>query len=254
MEEILMKRLALVLAAAALGTGCGSSSPPPPAPAGTLDLSWSFIRTKNDLAGTQVTYGCAQAGIDTVVVSTVDGSVALSCADQLGDGGAVGLAPGTYNVVVTAYRGGTALYTATFNGIVIALNQTTSILAPLDARFAPFQIDVDFQTLGGTHFATCASAGVDTYSFNLVDFAGTSVYASGNIACTNPPGILFDSGNPVDLDAYTIRVVGSGPSFDFDSAVYPSCSSPVFHHYGNDVDAFAWNLPVYDVTGGPFCP
>jgi hypothetical protein len=254
MEEILMKRFALVLAAAVLGTGCGSSAPPPPPPTGTLDLNWSFIRTKNDLAGSQVTYGCAQAGINSVVVSTVDGSVTLPCADQAGDGGAVGLAPGTYNnVVVTAYRGGVALYTAAFNGIVIAVNQTTPISAPLPARFGQLEINTGF-VVGPTVYQTCAGAGVTTYSFHLVDFAGTSIYSSGNISCTDPPGISFDALNPVDLDAYTIRVVAFGPSFTYDSAVYPSCTSPVFQHYGDNVGGASWNLPVYDSTGLTQCP
>jgi hypothetical protein len=249
MEEILMKRFALVLAAAVLGLGCGSSSssPPPPPPSGTLDLTWSFIRTRSDGSGTTVTYGCAQAGINTVVVSTIDGAVTLPCADQLGDGGAVGLAPGTYNnVTVTAYRGGTALYTGTFNGIGIVLNQTTSILAPLDAYFAPFEIDFGF-VAGPTTYTTCFGAGVTSYSINLVDYGGTSVY-SHTIACSDPPGILFPVGNPVDLDSYIIRVVATG-SFTYDSAVYPSCTSPLFNHYGNNTGAFAWNLPVYDVVG-----
>jgi hypothetical protein len=256
MEEIIMKRLALVLAASVLGLGCGSSSssPPPPPPTGTLDLSWSFIRTKNDLGGTHVTYGCTQAGIDSVVVSTAGGSVALACADQLGDGGAVGLAPGTYNnVTVTAYRGGIALYHGTFNGIVILVNQTTPISAPLDAFFAPLQINTDFYAAPFT-YVTCGSAGVTNLSINLVDSAGTSVYSNGSISCTDPPGITFGAGNPVDLDQYTIRVVATGPSFEYDTAVLPGCTSPVFNHYANDTGAFAWTVTVDDVTGGPFCP
>lgn len=254
-----MKRLAVVLAAV-LGTGCyvSSSYAPPPPPAGTLDIAWSFMRTLNDGAGTQVAHHCSNAGIDTVVVDTAAGSSALPCADAAGDGGAVALPPGTYNVVVTAYRGGSggvALYSAQFPGVSVVENQVTSLTAPLNAFFNQFQINADFQDLAGTiAYPTCASAGVTTYSFHLVDYAGTSVYSSGNIPCTDPPGITFGASNPVDLDAYTIRVVAFGPTYSFDSAVSPGCTSPVFLHYGLDVGASAWNLPVYDVTGLAQCP
>jgi hypothetical protein len=53
----------------------------------------------------------------------------------------------------------------------------------------------------------------------------------------------------VDFDDYTIRVVATGPSYYFDSAdPATSCGSPVFRHEGDDVGAYAWNLPVYDLT------
>lgn len=258
-----MKRLAFVLAAAVLGTGCHSSPPPPP-PSGTVDIAWSFIRTLNDGVGTPVTYHCNTAGlgIDTVVVTANGASVALPCADQAGDGGGVALAPGTYTIDVTAYRGGsggTALFSSRLTNVNVFVNSVTSLTAPLDALFGPLQINVHFINPNGFEFSpnTCAAAGVDTYSFHLVDSVGTSVYSSGNISCTNPPGIVLDQASPagaIDLDAYTIRVVGGSASFDFDSAVVPSCSSPVFHHYGNDVGAFSWNLPVYDVTNLTLCP
>jgi hypothetical protein len=262
MEEIPMKRLAFALAAAVLGAGCHSSPPP----SGTLDISWSFVRTLNQAGSPTVTYHCNTPGlgIDTVVVTANGGSVALGCADQAGDGGGIALAPGTYSVVVTAYRGGSggvALFSSRFDNVAIAANQVTSLNpAPLDAVFGPLQINVAFIDPNGFQFNpnTCQTAGVDTYSFHLVDSAGTSVYSSGNIACTNPPGIVLDQASPagaIDLDAYTIRVVGGSASFAFDSAITPSCSSPVFHHYGNDVGGASWNLPVYDVTNDPtLCP
>lgn len=259
-----MKRLAFALAAAALGAGCHSSPPPPP-PGGTLDIAWSFVRTLNDGQGTQVTYHCNTPGlgIDTVVVTANGASVALPCADNQGDGGAVALAPGTYTIVVTALRGGSggvALFSAQFTNVNIFVNAVTQLNpAPLDAAFAPLQINVFFKDLQNLQINpnTCGNAGVATYSFHLVDSAGTSVYTTpGQITCTDPPGLRFDSTIPgsagdVDVDTYTIRVIGSGPgAVEFDSAVVPSCTSPVFLHETNDV----WNLPVFDVTGGPFCP
>ncbi len=254
-----MKRLAAVLAAAVLGTGCYvSSSTHTPGPTGTLDIAWSFIRTLNDVSSSQVTYGCVSAHIDTVVVSASGGSIVLPCADGAGDGGAVELPSGTQNVAVTAYRGGTggvALYSAQFNAVSIGVNQVTNLSAPLYAFFDELQINANFQNLAGTvAYPTCASAGVTTYSFHLVDRANTTVYSSGDFSCSDPPGVTFGAGNPVDLDQYTIRVVAFGPSFDFDSAVYPSCGSPVFSHYGQDVDFYAWDLPVYDVTSLTLCP
>lgn len=253
-----MKRLAAVLATAAFGVaGCHSS--PRQVPTGGIDLSWSFVRTINDGASppTQVTYTCANAGVDTVVVTAGGGSVALPCFDNLGDGGAVEIAPGNYNVVVRAFRGGQGgveLYNTQVNGVAVVANQMTVLSSvPLDARFADFQINPRFQTLGGAPFATCASAGVDTISFHLVDHAGTSVYNSGNVACTGSGAIVFNAASPVgpvDLDSYTIRVVASGPSFDFDSAVSPSCTSPVFNHVTADV----WDVPVFDVSSVALCP
>lgn len=247
-----MKRIALVLAASVLGLGCGSSSNPPP-PSGTLDMSWSFIRTKSDGSGTKVTYGCSKAGITSVLVSTAGGAATLSCTDPLGDGGAVALAPGTYDVTITAFRGSTALYRQTFTGVDIFLNQTTQISAPLPALSAPLEIDLAF-VVGQITYTTCGGAGVTNLSINLVDYAGTSVYSNASISCTDPPGITFGVVNPVDLDQYTIRVIGTGPSFEYDSAVLPGCTSPVFNHFANDVAGFAWDVLVYDVTGGPFCP
>jgi hypothetical protein len=263
MEEIPMKRLAFALAAAVLGAGCHPSNPPPP-PSGTLDLGWSFVRTLNDGVGTQVTYHCNTPGlgIDTVVVSANGSPLALPCADNAGDGAGVQLAPGTYTIDVTAYRGGSggvALFSGRFGSVNVFVNAITQLPAPLDAVFGPLQINVLFKELNGAPIVpnACGSGTVDNYSFHLVDSVGTSVYSSGNIACTNPPGIVLDQASPagaIDLDAYTIRVIGNSASFDFDSAVYPQCSSPVFNHYGNDVGSFSWNLPVYDVTTQTLCP
>jgi hypothetical protein len=261
MEEIPMKRLALALAAAVLGMGCGTSHPAPP-PSGTLDISWSFVRTLNQAGSPTVTYHCGTPGlgIDTVRVSAGGGFVDLPCADSFGDGGAVALAPGVYSVDVTAFRGGVALFGATFPSVNIQVNSVTVLNpAPLDANFAPLQINVHFIDPNGFEFNpnTCAAAGVSTYPlFRLVDSAGTIVYSNANFACTDPPGLTFDSLSavgPVDLDAYTIRVIGTSASFDFDSAVFPGCSSPVFHHSGTDTGGSAWNLPVFDVTGQTLC-
>jgi hypothetical protein len=266
MEEIPMKRLAFVLAAAVVGAGCHSSPPPPP-PSGTVDIAWSFIRTLNQAGSPTVAYHCGTPGlgIDTVVVSANGSPIALPCADNAGDGAAVALAPGTYTIDVTAFRGGrsgVALFSSSFTNVGVFVNGVTNLSAPLDAVFGPLQINVHFIDPNGFEFSpnTCAAAGVDTYSFHLVDSVGTSVYSSGNISCTNPPGIVLDQASPagaIDLDSYTIRVIGFSASFDFDSAIKPGCLSPVFNHYGNDVNAFSWNLPVYDVTGLPpaqLCP
>jgi len=259
MEENLMKRLAAVLAAAAFGTAGCHSQAPRQTPTGGMDISWSFLRTLNDANSTQLAYTCAQAGIDTVVVTAGGGSVTLPCADNVGDGGAIAIGAGTYDVLLDGFRGNVRLFNGQVNGVTVVANQVTVVgqanPVALDARFAPLQINALFKGLSGADFVpnTCQAAGVDTISVHLVDHAGTSVYNSGNLGCTGPFGLIFDAAvpgsvGPVDLDSYTIRIVATGASFDFDSAVPPGCTSPVFNHFGSDVGGFSWNVPVFEVT------
>ncbi len=259
-----MKRIALAAAAALLGTGCISSNTTtyvPPPNTGAVDFGWSFVRydaTANPIA----TYGCLQAGIDTVVISfQVGGDVTMPCADASGDGALVtGVAPGTQTVFVTGYRGRHALYQSQNTTLTVATGQTTAVhgvqalgMADNLAVYANF-----VSRTGAVGYATCAAAGVASIDYVIADWANTTV-ASGRVDCSDPAGVSFAGNNALDRDQYVIRMRGftttTGQVEDFDSAttaVAPTCSGQAFNHYGaND----AWDVSLYDVTQNTtFCP
>lgn len=252
-----MKRIAFAAAAAALlGTGCIShttTTTVTPPSTGAVNFGWSFIRFVNDTNST-VAYTCQQAGIDNVVVSfPVGGDVQVPCADASGDGALINaVAAGTQTVVVTARRGGVALYSAQTT-LTVGVGQTTS--APVQVFGIPNDLAVYAHFRGQTGaggWPTCSAAGVASLDFVLVDWANT-VVASGSVACTDPAGVSFvanvGTGN-LDRDNYAIRMRGfpSGSGVEtFDSAstaTNPACNGQAFNHFGSD----AWDVSLYDVT------
>jgi hypothetical protein len=266
MEEILMKRLAVVLAAAALGTGCHSSATPraPVTPVGTVDFAWSFVRVKADNS-TARPYGCALAGIDNVVVSFSTGDVQVPCADQVGDGaGITNVVAGTQSVVVTGRRGAVALYTAQTNVTVLA-NDVTPVNIQVFGIPDDLDIFAHFMNRFGTLEAwpTCGGpggAGVSTLSYSIVDFANT-VVASGTVSCTDPAGLSFRGSAALDRDNYIIRMQGFPPSSQtetFDSAttaLNPACDGQAFDHFGPSTGNAAWDVLLYDTTPNTtICP
>lgn len=250
-----MKRIALLLAAATLGTGCivVDDDDHTPGPTGTLDMTWFFIRTKHDAS--TVSYTCADAGVNTVVVSYgAGGSRTFACDNGAYDGVVDTLAPaGSQTVTLTAYRGAAALYQSFFN-VVVPENAT--VLLDADVWGIPDDLDVYARFLdrhGVAEWTTCAAAGVTTISWSLVDWAGT-VVDSNSHACTNPAGVSYRGAAAIDRDQYVIRMQGfpaTGPE-DFDSAstqlsaMNPvACDGQAFDHYGTSVDAFAWDVWLF---------
>jgi hypothetical protein len=114
MEEIPMKRLALVLAAAVLGTGCIVVDDDPRRAPGAVNLYWEFVRTKVDL--TTVLYDpyddpgvapgtgpCSTSGVDVVRIEGLHtGPLDVDCRYQGVQGVNVfDLLAGTYPVTVS---------------------------------------------------------------------------------------------------------------------------------------------------------
>jgi hypothetical protein len=254
-----MTRLVLALVTVGLvGTGCDGSSD---APRGSLDVTWSFIRTTFDTSTFR--YGCDAAGVDSVVVTFGrGGSVTLPCWSGAVEGGLVQRAPaGAQVVTLTGYRGSAALYETSFD---VAIPERGTVSLPADVFGIPDDLDIyatflDFDGSLETWSASCALAQVSTLSWSLVDWAGT-VVDSAEFPCTEPPGVSYRGASALDRDQYAIRMQGLGPTgtVEFDSAttqVAPTCSGQPFDHLGPSVGNFAWDVLLFDVVGNPtFCP
>lgn len=256
-----MTRLVLALVVVGLGTGCGGSSD---ASRGSLDVSWSFVRTKFD--GT-VSYGCEAAGVDSVVVTFGrGGSVTLPCFSGTVEGGLVQRAPaGAQVVTLTGYRGSAALYQSSFD---VTIPQTGVAALPAAVFGIPDDLDIYAWFLDQAGFDVgyndvanpCTQVGVTTLSWSLVDWAGTVVDTVADFDCSVPPGVSYRGAAALDRDQYAIRMQAFGPTgtLEFDSAttqVSPVCSGQLFDHYGPSIDATAWDVLLFDVVGNPtFCP
>lgn len=251
-----MKRIAFVAAAALLGTGCISSTTtnPPAQQTGSLDLGWSFHRYRLT-DQTWLTYSCAIAGVNNVVVSSSTGqSIGVPCSDNVGDGATIpGVWVGTQNIVVTGRRDGDALYVSDPITVTIAQNQLTQVSTPVQATGIPGNIDLYANFLdqfGGVvpNWVSCGSVLVTSLTFELRDYAD-NVVASGSVSCSDPAGISFTGTDALDLDNYAIRMKAFRNTTQiFDSATMaltPTCTRPSFDHLASgDV----WDVPLYDIT------
>jgi hypothetical protein len=261
--EDLMKRLALLLAAAVLGTGCivnDDDTVTLPPNSGTLDLGWTFIRTKVLPVQESVVYTCAQAGVDNLLVqSTTGGSAQVPCDGS--QAALVSLSPGPQTITVIGRRGAVQLF-STFFDVSIATGQT--VVQDVDLFGIPDELDVFAlfrDRFGGPGWSTCFDAGVASLSFSIVDGAGTEV-ATGTVSCTDPAGVSFTGAQALDRDDYAIRMLGfpAGSLLeDFDSAttaVAPVCNGQPFNHFGPSVGVMGgWTVLLYDVSSNStFCP
>jgi len=270
------------------GTSSGGVTPhtaPTPAPStplsavpsavGTYDLTlfWSFERhvrgqqpvlyDGNPLPGGTDSGPCSQSGVDTVAVYNADGTPLYPSGSDVdcvygGIQGATypGFSPGTYDLIVTGYRNGVALYEN-----AIRVDVTTSGADAYDVSVPGIPDDLDIyaafvDSTGAVYWTTCRAAGVSTLEFNLIDGAKTTVDA-GSIACedppptdqSRPPRLSYRSavGDGLDRDDYTIWMRGLDPSGAvlFDSTP-PNCADPGFQHLGSDTSpAEGWLVGLY---------
>ncbi len=269
-----MKRI-LLLAVTALASGCtiGTSGPP----LGDLTLYWDFQRGKLD--GTTVAYDvnptpggtsrqCPDSGVDTISIAYSNGTLvdpsagAIPCifADPTTSGTQgvyiQGMDAGVHDLVLTGYHGSVATFQATVQVTVVE-----GRIAEYSVTLPGIPDDLDVYATFWDQFgntgagSTCAQAGVDGLTYDLVDGHGTSV-TSGSMSCLDPAGVSFRvaQGKGIERDAYTMRFRGyrTGlPAQIFDSAtsaLLPACSLLPFGHYGSDVGANAWDVKLYDVT------
>ncbi len=265
-----MKRIAFVAAAALLGTACGSSSPPPP-PTGSLDLGWTFQRYRlTDQSW--LTYSCAIAGVNNVVVSSSTGqSFGVPCSDSVGDGATIhGVWTGAQNIVVTGRRDGDALFVSDPVPVTIAQGQLTQVQTPVPAAGIPGNIYVyaNFLDQFGAavpNWVSCGNVQITSLTYEIRDYA-ESVIASGSVSCADPAGVSFVGTDALDLDNYAIRMKAYRTTNQvttqiFDSATMaltPTCTRPSFDHLAS---GDSWDVPLYDITlnGTPptnygFCP
>lgn len=268
-----------------LGTGCTYGSYGPPA--GDVTFYWSFDRNKLD--GTIVAYDtnpnpggtgsgpCAQSGVTTISIAYPDGTLVDPTSGNIPcvyydpgypqyppvQGATIPALPvGSYTFVLTGYQGNVPVFQGQVAATVVEGTEVRYSVA-----LAGIQDDLDVYALffnrDGTSQAwtTCAAAGVDSLSFNLVDGANTSV-GSGSVSCMDPAGVSFRvaQGKGVDRDTYSIRLQGlrtgvTAPVFDSaTTALVPTCSAQTFNHFGSDTGNAAWDVKLYDVTAnGTLC-
>ncbi len=245
-----------------------ASTPPSPTPAadGTfaLTLYWSFARHvhgQTQLVGYDPSPGpggitssaCVQSGVDTVVVydaagAPLDGTGhGVPCVYEGVQGATFfGFAPGTYDLTVTGYRNGVALYETPVRADVTASGQDA-----YDVSVPGIPDDLDVYALfldstGVEAWTTCATAVVDTLQYQLIDSAGT-VVETGAIACLDPAGISFRnaSGAGVDRGSYTISMQALDRGVQAFDATPPGCAAQAFEHLGADTLAQAWQVKLY---------
>jgi hypothetical protein len=269
-----MKRLALALAAAALGTGCYVA----PSTPGSVDVGWSFVRTKITYPSgvptpVQVTpaYTCATVDVhgsylvsDVLVSFDGNGSQAVPCNDGAGDGARFeGLTPGQHTLTVSARQliGGVPVATFTAQTTVtVGSGQVTSVSLPLYGIPGNLEVWGGFYSADGMTPFACISG--DTGAFSIADSVGTIV-ATGTATCAAGPagtgwrlGVGFSGSIALDLDVYAIRMTALG---QYDSASPAnSCGGQAFQHTGaNDTGTAAWFPTLYNVAGVPIgnlCP
>jgi hypothetical protein len=263
-----MSRLAMTtLAAAALGTGCFVPVDSGVGSTGSIDLYWQFDRTTWDsklllydpeASAPAGTGACADSGVDTVVVRTPDGRDAtVSCLQQGSQGVALdGLPSGRQPFTVTGWRNGVALYRTTVS-LDVPFGTSTRVPAyTVDVYGVPDDLDVffDFADASGRLLAdpTCAGNGIDSFTFDMYDYAGSRVVSSsmfqgGAVACSDRspgPGVSLDQ---LDRDRYTIRARAwrSGVAAPiFDSCDTTSNRSATFLHAGVDTGTAGWPVLV----------
>jgi hypothetical protein len=248
MEEILMKRLALVLAAAVLGAGCGPTRSTPAPGIGSVNLYWDFDRNAPAQSGGFITYDpypggtvtgrCPQSQVDFVTVDTPSvAQVVVSCVYFSVQGvGIDGIDAGTQPFRVRGWRhttgGDVAVYDETFNLDVplSAVQSYTVHVAGVPALLDVFTF-LAFGTPPGTDYATCTdatpagSASPPNLFVDIRDVAGTLI-DQGSAACVGAlPALSFSK--LVDLDDYDVRV--QGERVEDGALVFDSCSTSLAH-------------------------
>jgi hypothetical protein len=202
MEEILMKRFALVLAAAVLGTGCGSSAPPPPPPppTGEATFNWRFRDLDAVIAGNFAAgnNGCTTAGITDVDVEIFVGATRIffhtyPCADPSGfpSGSVASIAEGSYNYHLTAFRLSDAVFDAV--GVVDIISGSPAVeFATLDV-LTPIPLTL-YYTQNGSF--TCNGTPSVYYAVYTASNLLTLV-DSNTISCGSPYGFTLPQNLPV---------------------------------------------------------
>jgi hypothetical protein len=262
-----MSRLALTaaLSLAALGSGCIITSAEDST--GSVDLFWQFDRTTWDnhtvlydpeSATPGGTGACLESRVDEVVVTLPSGSqISVACRNQGSQGVALdGIGAGRRSFTLTGYRGGVALYRSTVQVDVLAGSPSSPVRYLADVFGIPDNLDVffDFADPSGRVIsgATCASEGVDFFTFNMFDRAGTAVVSTTMFpgqkqACSDAspgPGVALDA---IDRDLYTIRARAYRNGVA--APIYDSCdtvqnTSATFLHDGADTSANGWAVLV----------
>jgi hypothetical protein len=248
-------------------TPSASSIPPPPSATYALTLYWSFARhlrgeaqpvvydAQPGPAGTG-SGSCRQSGVDVVVVSDASGATLTPAGSGVpcvygGVQGASfsGFTPGTYDLVVTGYRSGHALYETPIR-VDVAAGATNAFDVTVPG--IPDNLDVFalfLDTVGVERWTTCFAAAVDTLEYQLVDSAGTTV-AAGSAACADPAGLSFQTafGDGIDRDTYAIQMRALDRGVVVFDATPAGCAAQTFDHLGADSLAHGWNVGLY-VTG-----
>lgn len=241
-----MQKRFLTLAALALGAGCTSS--PGPAPV-NLNLYWHFVGAQGQVygSGSQANPGCAEAGVDTVLIQLTDPygyftSPSFSCVRSNGvPGASYAGVNGLYSWTVTGYRGGlrgTAVYSVTQTNQNVVGDSTGNAI--VDVELAALYIDqnVSYSLPSGT---TCESAGITGMSFEL-DQSGSLYYTNAGtsafpVACGDTTQDNFFTVPSLPPGGYSLLFVSAlGPS---GSAAYATCDTSVVQPSASPGQTFA---------------
>jgi hypothetical protein len=270
MEEILMKRFALVLAAAVLGMGCGGGSNPSAPPVlGSANVYWDFVRFApsqpaphtilydSTFAGA-VNGACSESAVDFVTVDSAVGQTSVSCVygpSHAQGVGIDGLPAGANDIRVRGWRhigpNDIAVYDETFVVNVLANGLDNHFL---DVNAVAANIDLSTYLAfgaGPTDYASCAAAtpASSIYPPNLHFEIREPVFKllveGGTVGCGDPlPAALFSG--LLDLDDFKVRV--QGLRVEDDALVLDSCWVDLAHFGAQGFAPTALTNPVPTCT------
>jgi hypothetical protein len=240
MEEIPMKRIALVLAAAFLGTGCFVSSDT--IDYGSVNIYWDFLRTAPAQGTGFIVYdesdtgapdgACNESGVEVVEVTSPLGTSTVSCVYSGVEGiGLDGIAEGVPSFRFRAWRGAYLVYDTSVSLQVVG-DATTNHFVDLHGVSAPLDVYGDLYN-GATsqYYADClaatpvGSASPPYFGYEIRDVFG-SLVVEGTAGCAaGLPAPVFVG--DLELDNFTVRM--SGYRAEDDALVFDSCPAALDH-------------------------
>ncbi|MFO0583104.1 MAG: hypothetical protein U0229_12600 [Anaeromyxobacter sp.] len=276
-----MTRIAAVLAAALVSTGCIVTSDNPPASTGSVILYWDFLRYAPSnaaqqngfilydasLVGASANAPCPESGVETVDVTTPNGTHTFYCLMPAQQGKGVqgvildNLPTGNVTIRLQGWRRDGGVDRALWDG-----NYTVNVRGGVETQAV---IDVDPVTqpidVGGTFFttqtnqfyATCNEASNPRVDYEVRDGLGEIVLVD-SVACpvgagASPLPIIADT---LDLDVYTIRLkgyTGNPAQRTFDACVDEQHKTWAFDHFTNHSGANALTFQLTTGATGPKC-
>lgn len=252
--------LTAALAAALALSGCFVS-----ASDGTANVYWAFRRSAPAQPGGFLIYDetyaapnatgvCPESAVDTVRVASAAGTFDIACTGPTAGGGYVQgavvdfLPVGRSTITLTGLRGGQAVYRSSVE-VNASSGPGTDVYVDVFGLSAP--LEVYAYLLGGVppiDYLDCAEALSPNLTVELFDAFGHQI--DGAVAGCSDPLPAFAFAEQVDLDDYTVRVVGRRVGSG--ALLFDSCDLPL-DHFGPQVGVAGFTADLFTAPI-PTCP